>query len=128
MTDVLVCPVCTTDVSSRSAMCRGCHLPIGDVAANQPRETGAADRLRWLGRRVIGLAIYAAAVTWCWMQLREAMVFVGPGAAVAAWLHVVKGRPWLGLVAFVIVVGLAPFLFWPALGTDIISDVSGLVD
>jgi hypothetical protein len=41
------------------------------------------------------------------------------------WLHVVKGRTVLGVLAFVLTVGVLPRLFWPSTWTDLGNDVAG---
>jgi hypothetical protein len=108
-------------------MCLSCHLPIKDVAANQAggRTTWARSRSgRLVRRRILGLLVYPAAVTWCWFQLPTSMVFVVPGAVAGVWLHVVKGRAWLGLAAFVIVVAVLPMILWPSLLTGFFSDLT----
>jgi hypothetical protein len=108
-------------------MCLSCHLPIKDVAANQAASRTAwarSRRGRLLRTRILGLLLYPAAVFWCWLQLPTAMLFVVPGAVAGAWLHVVKGRAWFGLVAFVIVVAVLPMTFWPSMLTGFFSDLT----
>ena len=75
-------------------------------------------------RRFTGLLLYSAAVLWCSIQLPTSMVFVVPGAVAGAWLHVGKGRVWLGLLAFVVIVAVLPLLFWPSMLTGLFSEVT----
>ncbi len=78
--------------------------------------------------RLMGLASYATVIAWCVWQLPAALPFVAPAAAVGALLHVVKGRPWLGVVAFVVLVVALPILLVPALGTGAFSDLADWFD
>ncbi|WP_210443424.1 hypothetical protein [Nocardioides sp. SYSU D00065] len=84
--------------------------------------------MRRLFARVLGLALYAAVVGWCGWQLPASLPFVGPAAAAGAALHGLKGRPWLGLTAFVVLVLALPVLLAPALGTGAFSDVADWFD
>lgn len=113
---VLSCPLCRGDVPANSG-CRTCHLSQADVARHQPAPRGK----QWgraLGGRCSGVALYLAAVAWTAVQMPDAVVFVVPAAVLGGGLlHVWKGRPWLGLMVFVLVVVALPVLLWPALGT-----------
>jgi hypothetical protein len=106
-------------------MCLSCHLPIKDVAANQVAAAGSPPiRRRRLGRRITGFFVYVAAVAWCWFQLPTSMLFVAPAAVAGAWLHAGKGRPWLGLLVFIVIVAVLPMLFWPSMLTGLFSDLT----
>ncbi|HET6628083.1 MAG TPA: hypothetical protein VFG63_16970 [Nocardioidaceae bacterium] len=124
--EALLCPVCRAPVAATSSMCLSCHLPIKDVAANQHRRPSrsASRRGRRLRRLVSGVLIYVALVWWCWLQLPTALLFVVPAAAAGVWLHAVKGRPWLGLIAFVAIVAVVPLVFWPSMLTGLFSDLA----
>lgn len=75
--------------------------------------------------RVIGVAFYCAVVAWCYYQLPGSLPFVVPGAVLGGgFLHVWKGRPWLGLMLFGVIVVLVPWLFWPSLTTGAFSDLT----
>ena len=75
--------------------------------------------------RLLGLLLYGAAVAWAWWQLPATLPFVVPAAVLGGGvLHVGKGRPWLGLVVFTVVVVAVPLLLWPALGTGTFSDLT----
>jgi hypothetical protein len=74
--------------------------------------------------RLAGLLLYSAAVMWCSVQLPTSMVFVVPGAVAGVWLHVGKGRAWLGLLAFTVIVAVLPLLFWPSMLTGLFSEVT----
>ena len=74
---------------------------------------------------VLPLVLYAAAVAWCASQLPTSLAFVVPGAVLGGMLHVWKGRPWLGLLVFTVVVVVVPALFWPSLLT---GTFAGLTD
>lgn len=91
------------------------------------RHAGAAPRsfLRALQVRVAGLILYPAIVAWCAFQLPDTVPFVVPGAVLGGGvLHVWKGRPWLGLVVFAMVVVLVPALLWPSVLTGAFSDLT----
>lgn len=118
----LTCPLCGEAVPVTAAACRGCHLPIADVrrhhpVGRRPRSWGRAIRVR-----LAGFALYTAVVAWCAWQLPTSLPFVVPAAGAGLVLHGVKGRPWLGLVAFVVLVVALPVLLLPALGTGTFSD------
>ncbi len=101
-------------------MCRSCHLPIKDVSANQKLARRPTKRRivgKWLWTRLLGAAFYAATVAWCAMQMPASLTFVVPGAVGGGFLHIVKGRPWLGLLLFLIIVVLVPIIFWPSMLT-----------
>ncbi|KQY56696.1 hypothetical protein [Nocardioides sp. Root140] len=72
---------------------------------------------RWLWTRLVGAAFYVGAVAWCALKMPASLTFVVPGAVIGGFLHIVKGRPWLGLLAFLIVVAVVPMLFWPSMLT-----------
>ena len=73
----------------------------------------------------MGLVFYGAAVAWAWWQLPATLPFVVPAAVLGGGvLHVVKGRPWWGLLVFTIIVVAVPLLLWPALGTGTFSDLT----
>jgi hypothetical protein len=123
----LTCPLCKESVPATSAACLSCHLPIRDVVRH--RESAHTSRGRAFARevrlRVTGLVLYAAAVAWCASQLPTSLAFVVPGAVLGGMLHVWKGRPWLGLLVFTVVVVVVPALFWPSLLT---GTFAGLTD
>ena len=124
LTETLTCPVCTASVAVTSSMCLSCHLPIKDVRANQKlsrRSSKTRHVGSWLWTRIIGLAFYAGAVTWCALKMPTSLTFVVPGAVVGCFVHVVKGKPWLGLLAFLLIVALTPLLFWPSMLTDTLA-------
>jgi len=69
--------------------------------------------------------LYTGAVAWAWYQLPQTLPFVVPGAVLGGGiLHVLKGRPWLGLAVFTLVVVAVPLLLWPALGTGTFTDLT----
>lgn len=75
--------------------------------------------------RLTGAVLYGAAVAWCAYQLPTALPFVVPGAVLGGGiLHVWKGRPWLGLLVFAIVVVAVPLLLWPSLGTGLFAELT----
>lgn len=75
--------------------------------------------------RFAGLVVYSATVAWAWWQLPATLPFVVPAAVLGGGvLHVVKGRPRLGLLAFTVIVVVVPLLLWPALGTGTFSDLT----
>jgi hypothetical protein len=78
-----------------------------------------------VGVRFAGLVVYSATVAWAWWQLPATLPFVVPAAVLGGGvLHVVKGRPRLGLLAFTVIVVVVPLLLWPALGTGTFSDLT----
>ncbi|GAA5143903.1 hypothetical protein GCM10023340_10400 [Nocardioides marinquilinus] len=119
----LTCPLCRDDVPASAASCRSCHLPIQDVRRHHlgGRRRGADLRIR-----LVGLVAYPALVAWCLWQLPTAATFVVPAAFVGWVLHVVRGRPVVGALVFMVVVALAPLLFWTAMATDLMDDVGSL--
>jgi hypothetical protein len=95
-----------------------------DVVRNQPRPRARA-LARALRVRVTGLVLYAAAIVWCAHQLPTSLPFVVPGAVLGGGvLHVWKGRPWLGLLVFTLVVAVVPALFVPSMTTGWFSDLT----
>jgi hypothetical protein len=85
----------------------------------------AASVARAVRIRVIGLVAYVGVVLWCSSQLPDTLPFVVPGAVVGGGvLHVWKGRPWLGLAAFLVIVVAVPALLWPSMLTGVFSDVT----
>jgi hypothetical protein len=101
---------------------------MADVVKNQAsvqRPRRAKGRVAARARSAIfGLFAYAAVVLWCATQLPTSLLFVGPGAVAGVWLHVVKGRRVLGVLAFLVIVGLAPLLFWPSMLTGLFSNLT----
>ena len=124
MLEMLTCPVCRSDVSPRSASCRSCHLPTADVVRHQ--RVLRSGRREAVQTRLWGLFIYGGIVAWCLLQLPTAAVFVVPAAVAAAVLHVVRGRPYVGGVLFLVVVVVAPAMFWPSMATDVMDDLGSL--
>ncbi|GAB3086071.1 hypothetical protein [Nocardioides zeae] len=114
--DNLRCPVCRSDVPPRSAACRSCHLPIRDVVANQ-RPGGSRSNRRVL-TRLWGIPIYGGIFAWCLLQLPTAAVFVVPAVVAGFTLHVLRGRPYTGALVFLVIVVVAPALFWPSIATE----------
>lgn len=84
--------------------------------------------MRAFGIRVVGVALYAGIVAWSAWQLPATLPFVVPAAVAGVALHGVKGRPWWGLLAFVVLVVALPFLLAPALGTGAFSDLADWID
>ena len=81
--------------------------------------------IRALRVRLTGLVFYGAVLAWCAYQLPDAMPFVGPAAALGGGvLHVWKGRPWLGLLVFALIVVIVPMLLWPSVLTGAFSDLT----
>lgn len=75
--------------------------------------------------RLVGLVLYAAVVAWCAYQLPTSLAFVVPGAVLGGGvLHVWKGRPWLGLLVFTIIVVVVPALLWPSMATGTFADLT----
>jgi hypothetical protein len=126
---MLVCPLCSGQVSTGAASCHDCHLPIADVRSHQPQRRSGAERAARVAQalrvRVFGLLLYAGAVWWSSVQLPTSLTFVVPGALVAGWFHVVRGQPWRGVLAFLLVVGALPLLFWPSMLTDLLGSANG---
>ena len=117
----LVCPLCSGDVLPRSSGCLPCHLPMRDVLRHQTSGSGVGRALR---TRLTGLALYGAVVAWCVYQLPDSLPFVVPAAAFGGGvLHVWRGRPWLGLVVFAIIVVAVPMLLWPSMLTGTFADL-----
>ena len=81
-----------------------------------------------IGVRLVGLVLYAAVIAWCVWQLPTSLPFVVPAAIAGAILHGVKGRPWLGLLSFMVLVVTLPLLLAPALGTGAFSDFADWFD
>ncbi len=80
---------------------------------------------RSVGLRLGGLLLYSGVVAWAWWQLPQTLPFVVPAAVLGGLgLHVLKGRPWSGLLVFGVVVVVVPVLLWPALGTGTYSDLT----
>ena len=121
----LICPLCGAAVPLTAAACRGCHLPIADVRGNQPpRRLRGRSLARSAVVRLAGLVLYAVVVAWCATQLPTSLPFVAPAAVLGAAVHVLKGRPWMGVAVFVVVVAALPFLLLPALGTGAFADLT----
>lgn len=75
--------------------------------------------------RLIGAVLYSAAVAWCAYQLPTSLPFVVPGAVLGGGiLHVWKGRPWLGLIVFTVIVVAVPMLLWPSMATGTFADLT----
>jgi hypothetical protein len=121
MIETLTCPVCRGSVAPRSSGCLACHLPIGDVLKNQGLATQGRDKP--LAMRLWGVLLYGAAVAWCAYALPTTLAFVVPGAGVAVVLHSLRGRPVLGLAAFVLIVVVVPALLWPSMLTGALADL-----
>jgi hypothetical protein len=124
----LTCPLCGTSVPVTAASCRGCHLPIADVRQHHLKRTRSGSWTRGAAVRLVGLVLYGAVVAWCAWQLPAALPFVAPAAAAGVVLHGVKGRPWLGGLAFVVLVVVLPLVLAPALGTGAFSDLADWIN
>jgi hypothetical protein len=75
--------------------------------------------------RLTGIVLYGAAVAWCAHQLPDSLPFVVPGAVLGGGLlHVWRGRPWLGLLVFAVVVAVVPLLWWPSMLTGTFADLT----
>jgi hypothetical protein len=75
--------------------------------------------------RITGALLYCAVVAWCTYQLPTSLPFVVPGAVLGGGiLHVWKGRPWLGLMVFTVVVVAVPALLWPSMTTGTFADLT----
>lgn len=57
----------------------------------------------------------------------ERATFVVPAAFVGTVLHVGRGRPYLAVLAFVVIAAVAPPLLWPAMTTDVVDDLRSYV-
>ncbi|WP_244928550.1 hypothetical protein [Nocardioides sp. W7] len=91
-----------------------------DVLRHQPRRS----RSHAVRVRLTGLVLYSAVVAWCAYQLPDSLLFVVPGAVLGGGgLHVWRGRPWLGLVVFAIIVVAVPMLLWPSMLTGTYADL-----
>ena len=119
---VLVCPLCRGAVAANSSGCLPCHLPMRDVVRHQRSMPRRSSQVQG---RLIALCLYAGLLAWCAYRLPSTLTFVVPGTALAALLHVWKGRPWLGLMVFAVVVFAVPALLWPSMLTDSLSDITG---
>lgn len=127
-TQALVCPLCRGRVAPGSSGCVACQLPMRDLVDR--RTQAAPSRIttlaRGLGLRLWGLLLYGAVVAWCAYQLPASLPFVVPGAVLGGGiLHVWKGRPWLGLIVFTVIVVAVPALLWPSLATGTFADLTG---
>lgn len=92
-----------------------------DVLRHQRSSSGVGRGLR---TRLAGLVLYSAAVAWCAYQLPDTLPFVVPGAVLGGGLlHVWRGRPWLGLLVFAIIVVVVPLLLWPSMLTGTYADL-----
>jgi hypothetical protein len=126
-THTLVCPLCNGDVAPFSSGCLVCHLSMRDVQRHRARATPSRGRAfaRALRIRVTGAVLYAAAVAWCAYQLPSSLPFVAPAAVLGGGiLHVWRGRPWLGLFVFAIIVVAVPALLWPSMMTGTLSELT----
>jgi hypothetical protein len=92
-------------------------------AERSPRRGAALARA--LRIRLVGLVLYAATVLWCAYQLPTSLPFVVPGAVLGGGvLHVWKGRPWIGLTVFTVIVVVVPMLLWPSMATGTFADLT----
>jgi hypothetical protein len=123
----LTCPLCHGAVVAASAGCAPCHLPIADVRRHAERRRSRARSVARAARvRLTGAVLYAAVIAWCAYQLPTSLPFVVPGAVLGGGvLHVWKGRPWLGLLVFTIVVVAVPMLLWPSMATGLFAELTG---
>jgi hypothetical protein len=127
VTRVLLCPLCKGEVAPASSGCLSCHLPMRDVLrhASTTPASRAGTVIEALRVRVFGVILYGAVVAWCAYQLPDTVAFVVPGAVLGGGvLHVWKGRPWLGLLVFAIIVVIVPALLWPSVLTGALTDVT----
>ena len=101
---------------------------MGDVMRHQRSPKNARSVARAASMRVTGLVFYGAVVAWCAYALHGSLAFVIPGAVLGGGvLHVWKGRAWLGLAVFALIVVVVPLLLLPALGVGTFADMtSGL--
>jgi hypothetical protein len=122
----LTCPACKGKVAASSYGCHNCHVSIAEIRQHAAsRRSGSRRLLRAVRIRLTGAVLYSAAVAWCAYQLPTALPFVVPGAVLGGGiLHVWKGRPWLGLLVFAIVVVAVPLLLWPSLGTGLFAELT----
>lgn len=117
----LVCPLCRGEVRPGSSGCLPCHLPMRDVVRHQRRRSRIG---RAIGIRLTGIMLYSGVVAWCAYQLPDALPFVVPGAVLGGGLlHVWRGRPWLGLLVFAVIVVAVPMLLWPSMLTGTYADL-----
>ena len=92
-----------------------------DVLRHQRSDSAVGRALR---TRLTGLVLYGAAVAWCAYQLPDSLPFVVPGAVLGGGvLHVWRGRSWLGLLVFAIIVVAVPMLLWPSMLTGTYADL-----
>ncbi len=95
---------------------------MADVVKNQgmtrSRRKGAISTRLW------GVVIYGGVLAWCLLQLPTAATFVVPAVAAGLILHVVRAKPILAALAFIVIVVVAPALFWPSMLTDAMDGVS----
>lgn len=116
----LFCPLCRSEVTLGSAGCRACHLEMRDVLRNQPRRE---ERSRVIGQRLTGLVLYGAVVAWCVYQIPDVLPFVVPAAVLGGGvLHIWRGKPWLGLTVFALIVVVVPLLLVPSIATGTYLD------
>ena len=122
----LICPLCRGPVAPTSSGCLACHLPMSDIRRHSGTTSSRSKpMLRAVRIRITGAVLYAAAVAWCAYQLPTSLPFVVPGAVLGGGvLHVWKGRPWLGLVVFALIVVAVPALLWPSMMTGAFSDLT----
>lgn len=126
-TQALVCPLCRGQVAPSSSGCVACQLPMRDLVDQRTRaETPRIKTLaRSLGIRLWGILLYGAAVAWCAYQLPTSLAFVVPGAVLGGGiLHVWKGRPWLGLIVFTVIVVAVPALIAPSMVAGTFADLT----
>ena len=83
---------------------------------------------RAVGVRIVGVLLYGAVIAWCWWQLPASLPFVAPAAVAGLVLHGVKGRPWLAILAFAVLVVALPVILAPALGTGAFSDLANWIN
>jgi hypothetical protein len=102
---------------------------MSDVRRHHQRPTARSSSwARAVGVRLTGLLLYVAVVAWSAWQLPTSLPFVVPAAVAGLLLHAMKGRPWLGLILFVILVVGLPALLAPALGVGTFSDFGNWFD
>ncbi|HEV2796613.1 MAG TPA: hypothetical protein VGV65_03255 [Nocardioides sp.] len=88
----------------------------------------STSRARDAGVRIVGVLVYGAVIAWCWWQLPASLPFVAPAAAAAMVVQGVKGRPWLAMLVFAVLVVALPVLLAPALGTGAFSDLADWIN
>ncbi|MFW6774343.1 hypothetical protein ACOACO_08665 [Nocardioides sp. CPCC 205120] len=93
------------------------------MTSNQSLARPRWSRLARVRTRLWGLLVYGGVLAWCLVQLPTAAVFVVPAVAVGAVLHVVRGRPILGATVFLVILVVAPSLFWPSMLTDVMNSL-----